>query len=341
MIDLPLLTLQEDSKVPKYRQVVNAVTDAILRGKLKKGQRILSINELSEEFPVSRVTVEKAYAVLKEEGIIIPIKGKGFYINNVDIDIPLKVLLLFNKISDYKRQIYNSFLQTLSPDAQVDLKIHHFNHRLLKSYIENHINDYDYFVLMPYFYENEEAAIATIKSIPSEKLILLDRKHPFLSNQCATVYQDFENDIINALEEGSDLLAKYNKLNFVNSTHIPYPPEMLKGFKKFCMQNQICNEVTQGISVNARVQKGEAYIVIEEMDLANLIKICMDKGLTVGKDVGIVSYNETPLKELLLGGITVLTTDHAAMGKAAAELILQNRVDSIRVPFKLIRRKSL
>jgi len=73
----------------------------------------------------------------------------------------------------------------------------------------------------------------------------------------------------------------------------------------------------------------------------NLIKICRSKKLMVGKDVGIISYNETPLKEILLNGITVLSTDHAKMGESAARLILENRKEKIKNPFSLLIRKSL
>jgi len=81
--------------------------------------------------------------------------------------------------------------------------------------------------------------------------------------------------------------------------------------------------------------------VIEETDLVTLIKSCQTKGLKIGKDVGIISYNETPLKEILLDGITVISTDHHKMGETAAKLILENRKEKIKNPFVLIQRKSL
>ncbi len=65
------------------------------------------------------------------------------------------------------------------------------------------------------------------------------------------------------------------------------------------------------------------------------------KKLKIGKDVGIISYNETPLKEILLDGITVITTDHGFMGETAARLILNDSVEKIKNPFSFIRRKSL
>lgn len=338
---MPAFQIGLQSPVPKYTQVVNAVTDAIRKGQLKKGQKIASINELSDEYLISRVTVEKAYNILKEQGTIIPIKGKGFYINNVNIDTPMKVLLLFNKISNYKKQIYHSFIKTLGTNAVVDLKIHHFNVQILQSLVENNLADYDYFVVMPYFYEHTDEAVKIIKSIPADKLMILDRRIPYFAPGCGCVYQDFENDIIDALDAGLDLLKKYSKIYFVHSNMVPYPPEMVTGFRKFCMQNSFKNELIREVNSNTPVKKGDAFIVIEETDLSSLIKNCRTHGLKIGKDVGIISYNETPLKEVLLDGITVISTDHEKMGELAASLLLRNSKESIKNPFELIRRKSL
>lgn len=336
-----LSDITTESPTPKYLQVVHAVTDAIRRGKLKKGQKILSINELSEEYLISRVTVEKAYNILRDQGTIIPIKGKGFYINNVNIDVPLRVLLLFNKISNYKRQIYHAFVERLGPNATVDLKIHHFNVQILKDQIEHHLNDYNYIVVMPFFYEEMEEAVQALRSLPPDRLIILDRKIPNVHLKCGAVYQDFENDIIDALGEGIDLLQKYERLFLVHTSMVPNVPEIICGFRKFCMQNNFKGRVIEEITLKTPVNKGDAFVVIEETDLANLIKVCLSQGLKIGQDVGIVSYNETPLKEVLLEGITVISTDHAQMGTTAAELILNNSRENIKNPFVMIRRKSL
>jgi DNA-binding LacI/PurR family transcriptional regulator len=89
------------------------------------------------------------------------------------------------------------------------------------------------------------------------------------------------------------------------------------------------------------VSAKEAYIVIEENDLCRLIRKAGENKLEIGKNVGIISYNDSPLKEILLDGITVMTTDHAKMGETAARLILDNSKDKIKNPFVLIKRKSL
>jgi DNA-binding LacI/PurR family transcriptional regulator len=61
--------------------------------------------------------------------------------------------------------------------------------------------------------------------------------------------------------------------------------------------------------------------------------------LKLGQDVGVISFNETTLKELL--EITVITTDFETMGRTAAALLLDKKQIKIKNPFYTIRRKSL
>ena len=327
--------------MPIYLQIVNSITDAIRRGNYKKGERIYSINELSNEYFLARDTVQKAYNILHERGIITSVKGKGYYVNETDIDTTYRVLLLFSKISNYKRQIYNAFVDTLGKNAAVDIKIHHFNTGILKEHISNHLNDYDYFVIMPHFYDNPAEALTIIKTIPSDQLIILDKNIPYTDLNSAAVYQDFQNDIVDALEQGLDLLGKYDKLYLAYPDVDAYSPEIPVGFRKFCMQNNYKNAILPEINDDTVVSAREAYIVIDENDLCRLIRKAREQNLEIGKDVGIISYNDSPLKEILLDGITVMTTDHVKMGQTAAKFILDNSKEKIKNPFVLIKRKSL
>jgi DNA-binding transcriptional regulator YhcF (GntR family) len=336
-----LLNISTEKRVPIYLQIVDSITDAIRRGNYKKGERIYSINELSNEYFLARDTVQKAYNILHERGVITSVKGKGYYVNNTNLDATFKVLLLFSKISNYKKQIYNAFVHTLGKNAVVDIKIHHFNTGILREHIANHLNDYDYFVIMPHFYDDPAEALKTIKTIPADQLIILDKNIPYTDLKSAAVYQDFQNDIIEALEQGLDLLEKYTKLYMVYPHSDSYSPEIVQGFKKFCMQNNFRNEVLSEINDKTVISTKEAYIVIEENDLCNLIQKARENGLQIGKELGIISYNDSPLKKILLDGITVMSTDHEKMGETAARLILENSKDKIKNPFALIRRGSL
>ena len=336
-----LLRIDASLKVPKYIQIVNAVISAIRQGQLKKGDNIYSINELSDEFLLSRDTVQKAYMLLKKKGIITSVKGKGFYINRTDITTPFRILLLFNKISNYKKLIYNAFIETMGDKAVVDLKIHHSSIRLLETLLQENADEYDYFVLMPHFYSDADEIYSIIKKIPAEQLIILDKDLPHTYSKYAGVFQDFKNDIYNALEDGLDSLKRYSKIVLVFPKIVPYPKEIITGFRSFCNSHNFAYSIIDEITEDTIISKKEAYIVIEETDLVTLIKSCQTSGLKIGKDVGIISYNETVLKEILLDGITVISTDHHQMGETAATLILENRKEKIKNPFMFIKRKSL
>jgi DNA-binding transcriptional regulator YhcF (GntR family) len=336
-----VLRIDTDPKTPKYLQVVNSINEAIRRGELRRGDQVFSINELSDEFFLGRDTVQKAYNVLRKMGVLRAVPGKGFYINRTDVATPHRILLLFNKLSNYKKQIYDSFLSTIGDKATVDIKIHHSSARIFEGLLLDHLREYDYFVIMPHFYDHPEVIKAIIQRIPAEKLVILDKDLPFPHVPYAAVFQDFCSDIYAALEEGMALLRKYKKLILVHPRVIAYPPEIAAGFRLFCTHNRIPWEIVSEIGACTPLRPGEVYIVIEETDLVNLIKRCRSEKLRVGKDIGILSYNETPLKEILLDGITVLSTDHSKMGEMVARLILENRREKIKNPFRLIKRASL
>lgn len=326
---------------PKYLSISGAIIKAIRDGIYKYGQQLPSINTLSEDQLLSRDTVEKAYKELRRQGIIESVRGKGYFIRRTDVIAPVQVLLVFNKISNYKKQIYNVLLNELRGKAKIDLQIHHWNVQILETIINNSLGQYDYYVIMPHFYDHHEDAIRILKQIPRDKLILLDRDLPELGNDYSAVYQDFRTDIIDALETAKPLLKKYEKLVYVNPDMVPYPPEIVNGFRNFCTLNDFDYSILGDMDPSIPVSKGEAYIVIEETDLANLVKICKAKGLKIGSDIGIISYNETPLKEIFLGGITVISTDHEKMGRLAAHLVLNKQRAKIKNPFTLIQRGSI
>lgn len=78
-----------------------------------------------------------------------------------------------------------------------------------------------------------------------------------------------------------------------------------------------------------------------ENDLVTLIEKIMEGDLEVGKDVGVISYNETPMKKIILDGITTISTDFEMMGRRVAEVILGKKSEHIEIPFSLTLRSSL
>jgi DNA-binding LacI/PurR family transcriptional regulator len=69
------------------------------------------------------------------------------------------------------------------------------------------------------------------------------------------------------------------------------------------------------------------------------VKKIRQTSFLLGREIGIISFNETPLKELL--NMTVITTDFVAMGRTAAQLLLEKKRVKVNNPFYTIRRGSL
>lgn len=328
-------------KIPKYVQIADSILAMIRKGEFDQSELLPSINELSSSFCLSRETIEKAYNELRYRGIVMSVRGKGYYITRIDLTSTIRVLCIFNKLSFYKEKIYNGLLQQLGENATVDLRLHHHNVETLKLLLDANIGLYDYYAIIPHFKYEQEKAIEVLKRVPREKLIILDRNLPQLTGNCITVFQDFERDIMDALLKAYQPLSKYSKLYLVFPDSVYYPPEIIKGFHYFCLFKNFKYEIINNIDLPMPLEDRSAYIVINEDDLVNLIKNCRSQKKKIGRDVGIISYNESALKELLQEGITVMSTDHYMMGQTAAKFLFEKKPVKIKNAFTIDIRASL
>ncbi|MFC4873813.1 GntR family transcriptional regulator [Negadavirga shengliensis] len=342
------LKIDSESRIPKYQQIVNSIVHDIEKEYLAVGDKIPSISEISEEYLLSRDTVEKALNILKKRKIILSVKGKGYYVaKNLKHSKP-KVLFLLNKLSDYKLKIYNYFVESMGMDSHVELQLYYCDPEIFANILQENMDAYDYFVVMPHFKElppeehyKRDKAFYYIKQIPEDQLIVMDNYLPELGEDIAGIYQDFKMDIYDALHEGLSRLYKYDKLILVYPNHpiYPYPREIKEGFKKFCKEYNFSHEVLDKIYPDMELRSNDAYILIEEEDLVNLMKQVKDNGYSLGKDLGVISYNDTALKTLL--DITVVSTDFRAMGETASFMIKKNKRDLVKNVFHFIDRGSI
>ncbi|MDD3723550.1 MAG: substrate-binding domain-containing protein, partial [Lutibacter sp.] len=143
----------------------------------------------------------------------------------------------------------------------------------------------------------------------------------------------------NALKTRNYLLKKYSKLILVIST-INQPMGMLYGFEDFCAEYSFDHEVIEYFNTR-EAKKGEVYIIPEDRDLVRIIKNAKKNKLAIGKDLGIISYNDTPLKEVVENGVTTISTDFIGMGKLLAEMVLSNAISRIKNNSSLIIRDTL
>lgn len=72
------VTVDPDSATPLYVQVA-----AILRARIESGElvsRLPSLRTVTQEYGVSHVTAEKAVQLLREDGLVVTVIGRGTFV---------------------------------------------------------------------------------------------------------------------------------------------------------------------------------------------------------------------------------------------------------------------
>jgi DNA-binding transcriptional regulator YhcF (GntR family) len=324
---------------PIYEQIKDSIMRAIEQGIVKKGDRVPSIHSICREFGISPGTVIKAYEDLCRAGLLSSVRGKGYFVTSTRINKQFNIFVLFDRINAYKEILYDSFMKHIGHSASVQVFFHHYDEKRFTSLIRENIGKYNFYVIMPHF--NHDVSEVLLK-IPENKLLIIDKDVPKLKGKYACVCQNFREDIYKALQGGIDQIRKYNKINFVRSpSKFQFIPDgCVRGFEMFVKENSIPSAFIANMKDHP-VETGEVYLVYSDSDLIYLIKKAKTNHWQIGKDIGIIAFDDSPMKEVLEGGITVLSTDFEAMGATAAELVLTGRKEKLCNPFALISRNSL
>jgi len=80
------LLLNMADKIPKYREISDAIRSQIQDGRLKAGDQVMTENELCQHYGVSRMTARNALETLAAEGIVRRISGKGTFVNSIRVE---------------------------------------------------------------------------------------------------------------------------------------------------------------------------------------------------------------------------------------------------------------
>lgn len=319
----------------KYKQVVNHVIEGINSGTYKKGDWIPSINEFRKSYSLSRDTVFAGLSELKSKGIIDSNPGVGYYVISTRITLRHNIFLLFNEFNEFKEDLYNSFVESIGKTATVDIYFHNYNRKVFETLINEANNKYTTYIVM----SGKFAGIDPLLQSLSGSVFLLDHFHPELKGKYSSVAQNFEKDTYEALTYGLPHIRKYQHIVMIQKEE-KEPIERYNGLRAFCKDNNFTHEYISSAK-ERQISNGEIYMVVNDRDLVVLLKQANKQLFIPGKDFGIISYNDTPLKEILAGGITSLSTDFKLMGQTMASLLNKKGIESIENPWRLNIRNSL
>lgn len=332
---MKLTNINKERAIPIYKQIIESIENSIVAKKLFRNDKLPSVNKICIEHQISRDTVFMAYEDLKKRGIIHSIPAKGYYVRTEDFMYNERYFLLFDELNTFKEDLLNSFLEGLKGKIQVDTFFHHFDLGMFRKLILDNVGNYSKYIIMP---ANVEGIEEFIDKLPQSDVYIIDQMRDSLKKYSG-IYQNFIQDIFNAMESSLETLEKYNHFILVFPGQ-KEPIDMVNGFVKFCETYKKKYSIISDCKRHT-FRKGQMFLMPNDRQLVEFVEKCKIKGLKIGEDIGIISYNETPLKKIAENGITTLSTDFSNMGKRLAEMVLKGEKSQIINPSKLYVRNSL
>jgi len=333
------ISVNQYSATPKYLQVANAIVNAFKTGSINPDELLPSINNLTFNLDISRATAEKSYRHLQKTGFVDSFPGKGFQIKQAGTKPAKRIFMLFNKLSTHKKIIYDAFVSAIEEDAIVEFYNYNNDAAQFEALLSSR-KDYAHYVIIPHLQQDEDLVCRLLNQIPRKKLLILDKGFDGIKGEHAKVVENFESDIYNALLQAREPLQKYHTLKIIFPEDCHLPVEILNGFERFCTNYGYAYTIVRNIQ-QEEINEGEVYISLMEDDLVVLIEKIILLGLQIGRQIGVISYNETPFKKIILNGITTISTDFKQMGYMAARLVNGGLCEHLEVPFHLTLRNSL
>jgi DNA-binding transcriptional regulator YhcF (GntR family) len=335
-----LFFIDSDTVKPKHRQIIDGVRTAIREGRLARNDILPTISDVCATYGISRLTVLKAYESLQRAGLIKAEKRKGYYVTSEEIERKTNIFLLFDELTMYKRVLYNAFRERMGATASIDIYFHHYSAKQFESLILDNLGNYTSYVIMPWPDKKVPQAIA---KMDRTKTVLLDRGDASLKLQgFSSIVQDHNIDMARCLEQALPALRKYRKFILVYPAYSFHPAVTIDGFLEFCKKNQINGDVYRSFD-RSNILPDTAYFTVDDNELVIIVEHCMESGHQLGKSIGVLSYNETPMKRIIANGITVISTDFAMMGVRTADHIISQSNQPVHetIPTNLIMRGSL
>lgn len=88
-----------------YVQIATELKNLIIEGKIKKGERLPSEDQLSDKYFVSRGTIRKSIEVLVDENLVKKIQGKGTFVKEEQPGYPFGQMLISHAETLKNREI--------------------------------------------------------------------------------------------------------------------------------------------------------------------------------------------------------------------------------------------
>jgi DNA-binding transcriptional regulator YhcF (GntR family) len=323
------------SAVPKYRQIILSLVSAIETRNMQVGDKLPSINQLCTDSTVRRDTVLYALNELRSRGIISSHHGKGYYIASRDFTVNERIFMLFDTMDDYAVHIYNSLVPLLPPGASAEICFHHNDPERIRKYLTDNIGLYTSYVLSLKGLEDYGNLVGQLRG---SRICLIGRPVNGIPEK-PCVYHDSGKDLYESLRYLRKYFKKYCRLVYL-SRNVPGTSEKTDAFTRFCTEENLDFVICRNPE-KLRPALFEAYIVPDDEILLELLAQIRKPDFSVGENIGIVTFEDSMMKEVALGGLTTITHDYHELCNRMLEIVQGGKRGQQRIRSRVIQRNSL
>jgi DNA-binding transcriptional regulator YhcF (GntR family) len=318
----------------KHDRLVHGVINAIDEKLLSTDDLLPSLNEMIRELKFSRDTVVKGYQELINRGLVGSTRGRGYYVTNGNTGQTLLVALMMYNMDTFEEQFYRNFRAELGPNVHLNVFFHHGNIEVFDTILTQIKGKYGMYVIAPIPHPRTRALL---EAIPRNRFLMVDRYEP-IEGEFNHVTQEFDQSSYRIFMELAPVIRTFDEMIFYHSPESLDPKEIVGAFRKFLKDSKIKGRVLPEYKPGS-IEKGKVYFTLDNYAVFAMLKECKAKKLKPGKDLGVLSHNDEPAKELI--GITTYSADFSLMGKKAGEFVMRREMVRDTMPMVLWRRNTL
>ena len=340
--------MSADSAKPKYRQILETLTQEIVTGRYKPAQKFPSEAALVKRFGASRITVGRAVRELQQAGLIVRVPGSGSWVRTRDAS---QRALLFGLIIPNlgETEIFEPICQGIARSPQAAGQALLWGHSsvddkeqmlaLCRQYIERSVSGVFFAPLeMPGHVDEINRRVLSMLKEARIPVVLLDRRPELPSSRDRCDLIGIDNHRAGFLAAEHLVHAGARRIGFVFFEHQASTVALrLAGFEAaLAMHGQrSAGELKLSIQLGIRLawERGQydAIVCANDRIAGLMMHSLQERSVRIPEDVRIVGIDDVNYASLLPVPLTTVHQPCREIGEAALQIMLE-RIERPAMP---------
>lgn len=330
-------SINRKSVEPLYRQAAQILREQITSGLYEVGGRLPSIRELSKHMGLNHVTIRQAISQLADEGLLVSEHGRGTYVlegraassklEGISIVLPSLEFSLCEAISR------GVSMTVRDRDISVAVKDYETNPIIEAEYLEYFMTRKNQGAIL-YSSLEPQAIFSVIKTIFQETpLVLIDRYIQDVPTWHAT-----SDNVQGGYDITRHLIERgYKRIVFAYDVDVTSVRLRMEGYRRAMEESDLRTksyilnspgypsklpcDTTRKLMQNGPIP--EAIVYANDLRALMGLREIKAMGFKVPGDIAVTGFDDTPMAALSDPPLTTMRQNALEVGKAAAELLLE------------------